>query len=470
MSSLTYRVSGLHCAACELLIEKDLLTIAGIKAVDVSLASGTVMLSGKHKAFPSVAELNTRFADDGYTFAELGADAPTSTQSPILYTLADKPGLKVDWKELWTRYRSWWLLLIVVVLFRAVLSTDVLGRVSVSAESALSIFFVFGLLAGLSSCAALIGGVLLSLGKSWADAMPAAATVAERRRPHVRFHLGRLVALSVSGGILGMFGSFLPEQNLFLTSLLIIIVSAVMLVVGLSQLGVRAAAKLQLSLPTSLSRKLFATGDAVSSHTPFWLGAATLLLPCGFTLAAQGVALASGSFVRGALVMLLFALGTALPLVAISLLGVNASQAPHRRRLISQITGSLLVVFAIYTIVAQWNVLGLPTVGDVFSQPAADATAVETVGGVQELKLIASGLDYLADGSLTLTAGVETTLVVDNQGSLGCAQFMASRGLIPGVVQLNPGENRIALGKVDKGTYKVTCSMGMVRPVTVVVR
>ncbi|PIZ93637.1 MAG: hypothetical protein COX82_02320, partial [Candidatus Magasanikbacteria bacterium CG_4_10_14_0_2_um_filter_41_10] len=63
-------------------------------------------------------------------------------------------------------------------------------------------------------------------------------------------------------------------------------------------------------------------------------------------------------------------------------------------------------------------------------------------------------------------AGVPTTLIVDDQGIQGCGIFLASRGLIDSFVELKLGKNTIDLGTPKAGTYKITCSMGMVAPVT----
>lgn len=44
MNEHTYYVKGMHCASCEVLIEKKLLKIPGIKAVDASTANGRAVI------------------------------------------------------------------------------------------------------------------------------------------------------------------------------------------------------------------------------------------------------------------------------------------------------------------------------------------------------------------------------------------------------------------------------------------
>ncbi len=62
--------------------------------------------------------------------------------------------------------------------------------------------------------------------------------------------------------------------------------------------------------------------------TPLIIGFATFFLPCGFTQSMQVVALSSGSFVSGMLIMLAFALGT-LPVLA--LLSFGSASFAHSR-------------------------------------------------------------------------------------------------------------------------------------------
>ena len=81
--------------------------------------------------------------------------------------------------------------------------------------------------------------------------------------------------------------------------------------------------------------------------------------------------------------------------------------------------------------------------------------------------ITAKGFEYIPTSSMTITAGVPTKLIVDNQGIQGCGAFMAANGLIENFVSLDRGINEINLGNPQKGTYKLTCSMGMVRPVTI---
>ena len=72
-------------------------------------------------------------------------------------------------------------------------------------------------------------------------------------------------------------------------------------------------------MPAFAVKRMRAFHESESIVTPFILGGITYFIPCGFTQSMQLLALSSGSFNSGALIMTVFALGT-LP----ALLGIGA--------------------------------------------------------------------------------------------------------------------------------------------------
>jgi copper chaperone CopZ len=64
-----YYVSGMHCASCEILIEKKLLEIKNIKSVEASVNQGTARIVYEGER-PKVQRLNSIFEKEGYLFFE----------------------------------------------------------------------------------------------------------------------------------------------------------------------------------------------------------------------------------------------------------------------------------------------------------------------------------------------------------------------------------------------------------------
>src|SRR5690606_23140950 len=109
-----------------------------------------------------------------------------------------------------------------------------LGRlISVDTSSSLIAFFLLGLVAGLSSCAALIGGILLSLTKHWNELAIASDGKQKRKTPHLLFHVGRIASFFLLGGLLGMLGDTISLNNTIVYGVLVTIISLVMFLLAL---------------------------------------------------------------------------------------------------------------------------------------------------------------------------------------------------------------------------------------------
>jgi sulfite exporter TauE/SafE/copper chaperone CopZ len=451
-------VKGMHCASCEVLIEKKILVQAGVLSADASLGDNAVRVSVQKGAYVNLDTLNSEFKELGYEFSK----------TPFLTE-------KVSPKEKRKKFLKTFGLAASFLLIFILIDKLQLGQyVSVDATSSLAAFFFLGVVAGLSSCAALIGGILLSLIKQWNEIyIGEYEGTTKRKKPHLLFHFGRLVSFALLGGVLGLFGSAISFGSAGFYATLTLLVSFVMVVLALQMLDVKWAQRFSVRLPKFISRAATTDLKWGGEYMPFSIGVATFFLPCGFTLVAQGIALTSGSFMSGALIMFVFALGTLPMLLGISLTGLHLTQKPHLTKKFLEVAGVIVLFFALYNINGQMNVLGLPSLNDLSiksdtSVIACDPTIASCVDerGRQTVSVIAQGFEYLANGSTVFQAGVPTVLEVDSVNTLGCANFIAARGLFRDFVSLKPGKNTIDLGTPKAGTYKLTCSMGMVRPIT----
>ena len=441
-----YYIEGMHCASCELLIEKRLKKCVLIDHVSVSSSKARVDIVYKEEKKLSHEEINTLFQDLGYKFVKS----------------------KVDTKKARSRVLKQSVVLFVLVLlgFTLLQKTNIGATVSLNASSSLLAFFVFGLVAGISSCAALVGGLLLSLTKKWNE-MYAGESANVRARPFILFNMGRLIAYAVLGGGLGLVGSVFKLSVSF-TAALTIFVSFIMIVLGLQMLGVKWASKFQLKMPKKFTGYASEEGNFKTRFMPFIVGALTFFMPCGFTLVAQGVALTSGSFVKGSLSMLFFALGTLPMLSAISFTSVKLNSKPILTAKFNYVAGMFVVFFGLYNFNSQLNVLGLKSLSDIkFGAPTEQARAAVTdTFGTQLMQIEAKGFAYYPT-SFTLKSGVSTRLEVINSGAVGCANAMIGRNLFSGVMYLTRGLNVAEFTAPAPGYYKITCSMGMVPPVSV---
>lgn len=338
-----YKVEGMHCASCEILIEKKLLDLPNIKSVSASTAKGEAVVEYEGEKL-STEMLDQIFKYDNYKFLdyhknniqEVKEIKPENIGNSTLFGFAIAMG--------------------VVVIFLLLDKMGISGLVNIGSKSSLITFFGFGLLAGLSSCAALVGGIVLSMSKQWNNLYSENQSTVKKLQPHILFNAGRIISYALLGGVLGLIGSRLAISLSF-TAWLVVAISLFMIALGLQMLGVPGFKKFQFSMPKTITRKVANEHNFAGKYMPFLMGALTFFLPCGFTITAQTVALLSGSAIQGALVMGMFALGTAPMLFLIGLSSVKFSSKPHWSATFSKVAGFLVLFFALYNIYNQINIL-----------------------------------------------------------------------------------------------------------------
>jgi sulfite exporter TauE/SafE len=211
--------------------------------------------------------------------------------------------------------------------------------------------FVIGIIASLSTCMAVVGGLVLSMSATFAKE-------GDKIKPQVLFHLGRLVSFFVLGGVIGLLGSAFAISNT-VNVVLGLLVGLVMLVLGINLLDVfHGAKKLQPTMPKALSRHAFSVSKLNHTLTPLLVGIATFILPCGFTQSMQIYALSTGSFMTGALTMFVFALGT-LPVLALISFSSFSVQKSSKAGIFFKSAGLIVILFALFNIINSLVVAGI---------------------------------------------------------------------------------------------------------------
>lgn len=211
--------------------------------------------------------------------------------------------------------------------------------------------FAVGVVASLSSCMAVVGGLSLAMSATFAKA-------GDRLKPQLMFHAGRMIAYFTLGGVIGSVGTAftLSPGTTFAIGILVAIV---MLILGLNLLDVFAwAKKLQPSMPQILAQRAAGALTLKRSLTPFLVGVATFFLPCGFTQSIQIYTLSTGSFLRGGLTMLSFSLGTFPVLVLASVGSCQIGKSSWSGGFFKSV-GLVVIAFALFNIVNCLVVMGI---------------------------------------------------------------------------------------------------------------
>lgn len=328
----TFHVSGMHCQSCILLTESELSEYEGVTRAQASLADHAVTITGNFgdKSPETIAqELSVVLQKHGYSVS------------------VGKQQEGVDWSAFRIALP---LALLFAIAFVLLQKTGFINLVDTSTVSYGTVFLI-GVVASLSSCMAVVGGLVLSLSATFAKG-------GDGTRPQLLFHGGRLVSFFLLGGVIGAIGTSFT-LSIGATFGLGLAIGLVMLILGINLLDVFPwAKKFQFVMPKSLSKQAFNVTKLNHTLTPLLAGLATFFLPCGFTQSMQLYTLSSGGFLAGALTMFVFALGT-LPVLALVSFSSFRIKDGAQKDLFFKTAGLIVIFFALFNIINSFVIIGL---------------------------------------------------------------------------------------------------------------
>ncbi len=440
MQKIVVPIRGMHCKSCEISIEENLKQIAAIKKCDVSHVSGQAKIWYDGDK-PLLNQISKAVEQAGYT---VGQDDKKHwfSRNPRDYFYLINAGA------------------IVLILF---IAAQLFGLGDLAAnlnQKSLGLAVVIGLVAGVSSCMALIGGLVLALSARHSELHPEASRM-EKFRPHLFFNLGRIIGFAFLGGLIGILGGAL-QPSIKVMGLLTILVGMVMVLLGLKLVEIfPVLQRVNLTLPKFVSRTLGINSSAkeYSHKGSFIAGAMTFFLPCGFTQAMQLYAISTGSVIQGATIMSLFALGTAPGLLGIG--GLSSAVKGPKAKLFFATAGVTVILLGAFNINNAGRIL-FPQ--KILAEQPSDSVSTNNV---QEVKMTQSGFGYSPD-ILTVKKGVTVKWIINSTNQYTCASFI----VMPAYnirQSLKAGDNIIQFTPTKTGEIDFSCSMGMYRGKFVVI-
>ncbi|OGY38719.1 MAG: hypothetical protein A2418_03545 [Candidatus Brennerbacteria bacterium RIFOXYC1_FULL_41_11] len=323
MKTYVFHVEGMHCSSCSMVIESELSEVSEVEKVRASLVDRRVEI----------------FGDFGDREPDHVAKDLTKILKPHGYSLSTiKNKHLIRWKD----FRLALPLAAGLVTLFVFLQKSGWVNLSVSSELNYGAAFVIGLVASVSTCMAVVGGLTLSLSANFAKQ-------GDKIRPQIFLHLGRFFSFLVLGGVIGSLGSvFQLKTSSFLV--LNIFIAIILFVLGFNLLDIFPwAKKLQLTVPGFIGRRALNLKNINHVLMPFIVGAATFFLPCGFTQSMQIYTLTTGSFIVGSLTMFSFVLGTfpVLALLSFTSLGIHKVQESS---IFFKTAGLVVVFFAFFNL------------------------------------------------------------------------------------------------------------------------
>ena len=340
----------------------------------------------------------------------------------------------------------------------------------------LFIVFITGLTTGGLSCLAVQGGLLAS---SLAHQIEQDLRTpnnkkskgpAPKVRPHIAqpillFLLAKIITYTLLGVLLGALGSVLQLTSM-MRAILMAAIGIFMVGNGLRMLNVHPIFRyFVIEPPSALTRYIrrkAKNGDSLVA--PLFLGALTVLIPCGVTQAMMAVAVGTGSPLQGAAIMFAFTLGASPVFFALSYLATRLGASLEKY--FTRIVAVVVIILGIFSIDSGLNLAGSPFSISRLLSPApsaesTDAASQPTASGSSTYVINAKNSGYEPK---VLHAAANSTLTINlvTKNTLSCSRSIVFPSL--GIEKLLPatGQVTISVPPQSKGSVmRFACSMGM---------
>jgi len=256
----TYSVSGMHCVSCETLLEKEVLELPEVVSSQASFKKGELFVESK-KEIPK-ENIRNIIAKCGY---QMGRNI--------------KPKKRNILKNLLEIGVITFILLVLFYFFSKIEITRFFPNIS--EKTGIGISLLTGLVASVSTCLALTGGVVMSFSSEYT--IKKEASILQRAYPQVIFHIGRIGGFVLLGGFLGLLGEKIQYSPSF-TGYLTILVALIMFYIGLHILEfVPNITRFGIHLPKGIEQYIYSWRKKNHPLAPAIIGFLTFFLPCGFT-------------------------------------------------------------------------------------------------------------------------------------------------------------------------------------------
>lgn len=333
-------------------------------------------------------------------------------------------------------------------------------------SSSLWLVFLAGLSIGGLSCVAVQGGLL-------------AAAVAQRARrlhdvevrpghaqylmPAAEFVAAKTVAYTLFGAVLGRAGQFVSPR---FQGALQIAVGVFMVLMVLQMFDVHPALRYLTPRPPKAAQRFIRQRSKDGGRSaPFVLGALTVLIPCGVTMAIEGLAIASHDAVRGAAIMAAFTLGTAPLFLGLATAGSLLGRASYRT--FRPVAAVVVAGIAALSMVSGARLMGwsggLPGRAD--AQGAAAVVGLGRPAGAAAMPAVQEATVYARSryepARIRVKSGVATRLKLVSEGARGCIRSFTVPAYDLHALLPENGEVSLDLPASGPGEIVFTCSMGM---------
>lgn len=323
------------------------------------------------------------------------------------------------------------------------------------------VIFLTGLTVGGLSCLAVQGGLLASVIAEREKEDPQSGVKHSMYATGV-FLLAKLAAYIILGFLLGAFGGAINiggQLQIYMQ----LAAGIYMVAVALNLLNIHPIVRyVIIQPPRFLTRLVKNQSKSKDIFAPGLLGAMTVFIPCGTTLAMEALAISSASALSGVLIMAAFILGTMPLFFGIGLITSFLGEAFKSKFL------KLAAVGVIY--------LGVTSIGGAFTALGVSVPVSIDLAGNNQNDLATTQdaqinitLNGYEPNFIRVKKGLPVNLTLKSNSAYGCASAFR----IPSLgISKNLGQNDtqlITFTPTDAGKITFSCSMGMYRGVIEVI-
>lgn len=436
MNKLTLPIKWMHCKSCVLMVDQYLSKVSWVDKVEINLNNNIAEIFYSHKQ-PSLEELTQAVQEAWY---EIG--------------LEHKPWITKQ-AEVYRDLAIGLIILVFLYLISQNFNSDFLNF-DIKNSYGFGGMILVGLVAGFSTCMAVIGGLMLTLASKRSQQLPRISRRG-KMQPQLWFQLGRFVSFALFGWLLGVVWS-LFQLSLRGYGLIFGLVGVIMILQGvhLTELSPKIGTR-TVTYPQKLF-KFFKDYVGKNSIKAEWfsIGFATFFIPCGFTLAVQAYAATTGSFRAGAMTMVAFAIGTLPGIVGIG--GLTAALKGNRWTMIFRFLGLVLIAFGAYNIRSASRYLQWITFWTTNKNLNSDPTTLQTF----DVYLTQDSNGYHPN-VVTVPKNTKVKFHIDSQEQYSCASsFLIPSKNVGGTMKAGENIFEFTVG-ADEKEIEFGCGMMMYR-------
>lgn len=420
MKKLYVKIEGIHCAHCESKIETELLKNKKIKEMKINKNIASISYSGtlSHKEIIDTITKIGYFTKDEYISEDLKAIDSNIKLKEFMIILICIIGISTAIKMIFG-----------LNIFNIIPTID--------SSITYGMLVITGVLTSIH-CISMCGAVNLMATLNSSNQI-------SMKKP-ILYNLGRVISYTLIGGIAGFIGNIISINDT-INGIIILLASLVMFFMSLSMLGIF---KIRIPQIVKWNRKK-------KTNHAFIIGILNGFMPCGPLQAMQVYALSTNSFVKGALSMFLFGIGT-VPLMLFAGVIFNLFQR-KRRILLNKIASILILLLSIVMMQRGFLILGIDITKNVNYDKTYTSSVIKNDYQVIEIDLSYNNYD---DIIVQKNIPVKLILHVEKEYLTGCNEEIIISEF--GIKQkLKVGDNVIKFTPKKTGTYTMTCWMNMIK-------